>query len=648
MFQRMMFSVALAIGSVTVAFAATPDDSRSAPQAVVQTAKAAPAERFVAAAGPAYRIEAAAWNREAVAREKAAQAGADLEKRKPLQVGFPRDIPVAAQVLPLPSLDWQTLADGSKAARVAVFASDAAGMRIGYRVDGPVQGMDLRFAGSGRDEVYLGERDGGELIWSPVLEGATATLELHLKRGFAASQFNVQLETLSHLIYAGADLGSKDIRDIGDSGSCNIDIACVSNPSTALLDVARATAKMLFTDGGGTYLCTGTLLNSTSGLPYFFGAAHCISSQAAASTLNTYWFFDAVSCNSLATPPYQLVTGGATLLVTDPTLDVTLMQLRTSPPNGAVRAAWNASVVSTGATVVGVHHPSGDLKKFSQGTMRGYAKGPAAYGSTPRFQAGKDSFITVQWFNGTTEGGSSGSGVFTFNTAGYYELRGGLEGGAASCSNLSGIDRYSRMDLLYTKLAPYLNPTAVIPANTASLSPMVEYFNPQYDYYFMSPKESDKSLLDGIRDTQGNPLWYRTGYWFKTDAASSSGTSSITRYFIPGAALGGTRGSHFYTSLTADKNAISATGRERFDPCGSLPNGWFCNEGIQSFVASPVGTGATATCLAGEQPIYRVFRGQPRYVDNGNHRYLTSRAMYDYMVVDQGWTGENVNFCARP
>lgn len=649
MFQRMMLTAALALGSAAIAFAAIPDAGRSAPQAVVQSNKAAPVERFAGTAGVAYRVDAAAWDRDAVTRQKSAQRETETDKRKPLQVGFPREIPAAMQALPLSSLDWQTLPDGSKAVRISVVATDAAGLRVGYRVSGPAQGLAVRFAGNGRDEIYLAESIGKELQWSPVLEGETATMELHLMRGFDASQFVVQLETLSHLIYVGADLGRKDIRDIGDSGSCNIDIACVSNPSQALLDAAKATAKMIFTDTTGTYLCTGTLLNSSAGAPYFYGAAHCIDTQAAASTLNTYWFFDAVTCNSTAIPPYQLITGGATLLVTDPTMDVTLLQLNQSPPNGAVRAAWNASVIPTGATVVGIHHPRGDLKKFSQGTMRGYAKGPAAYGSTPRFQAGKDSFINIQWFNGTTEGGSSGSGVFTYNSAGYYELRGGLEGGAASCSNLSGLDRYSRMDLLFTRLAPYLQPSAVIPASNGSVGTMVEYFNPQAIYYFMTSRESEKSALDTVRDANGNPLFYRTGYWFKVDPFSSPSTSSVTRYLIPGAAQGGTRPTHFYTALNADKTDITATGKERFATnCTGVPNGFFCNEGIDSYVALPIGTGASATCLGTEVPIYRVFRGTPNFVDDANHRYLTNLGMYQYMVSDQGWTGEAINFCAKP
>ena len=494
MLQRWCSLGVLAALTAMVSFpisAATVSDERSMPPAEVQRDKALVAERFFGTNDVAHRVSAAPWDASVVEASKAAASNAS-DRAKPLQIGFPRDIPAATRSLPLGSLPWQTLTDNSRVVRIEVLVADAAAFRVAYRIDGPAAGLQMRFAGAGRDEVYASDASSGAgLMWSPVLEGDSGTLELRLMPGIDAAQFGVTLETLSHLIASPSSLGQKDVRQIGRSGSCNIDIACVSNPSAALLNAAKATAKMVYTtDTGSTSACTGTLLNSTSGADYFFGAAHCISTQSSASTLNTYWFFDAVSCDSLAIPPYQLVTGGATLLLTDVTMDVTLLQLRQAPPSGAVRSAWNATVIPTNTNIIGLHHPSGDLKKFSQGAMQGYAGGPAAYGNDARSQFGKDSFITVRWTNGTTEGGSSGSGAFTFNSAGYYELRGGLEGGAASCGTPTGIDRYSRMDLLFTKLAPYLQPSAVIPVSTSAQSSMVEFFNPQSDFYFISSREN--------------------------------------------------------------------------------------------------------------------------------------------------------------
>ncbi len=625
-----------------------PSAGHSMPQALVESAKAAVVERFLGEIGVPYRIDAAPWDSSAVA-STAKLAAMDTERPKPVQIGHPRDIPAELRSLPLASLDWTMQGDGSRTTHVQVVAAEAAGLRIAYRIDGTARGLELRFAGSGRDQVFQSAvLSASETAWSPVLEGNTATIELRLLPSVDSAQFKVTLEGLSHLVLVGADL-RKDARDITASGSCNVDIACVTNPSPALLNIAKATAKMVVTDRGNSYLCTGTLLNSTSGADYFFSASQCASNQAAASTLNTYWFFDAVACNSVTTPPFQLVAGGATLLVNDPTMDVALLQLRQSPPTGAVRSAWNATVIPAGTSAVSVHHPQGDLKKFSQGSALGYVQGPLAFDGVPRPQARKDSFISVRWTSGTTEGGSIGAGVFTFNAAGgFYELRGGLEGGAASCSNQSGLDRFSRMDLLFTKLAPFLLPSAVTPRTTSAQAVIVEYFNPQFNFYWMTSRESDKTVLDTIGDTLGNPLWYRTSYSFKTDPTASANTSAINRYFIPGAARNGTRGSTFYTALNADKALITATGKERFSTvgCGDVQSTFFCNEGIDSFIALPIGIGAASTCLPGEQRIWRAFRARP--ADDGNHRYLTNQAMYDYMVNEMGWDGEFVNFCAKP
>ncbi len=646
MFRHILLTSFLFCAATTQALAvALPSEGRSMPQAVVESDKAVFVERFVGDADGAYRIDAAPWTMPNAPKA----AAVDDDRAKPVQIGYPRAIPAALQAVPMAMLPWKTLVDGSRATQVQVVAAGAAGLRIAYRVDGPASGLEMRFSGNARDQVFRSDAvPGAEMVWSPVLEGNTGTVELRVLPGFEPAQFRIVLDQLSHLVKVGADV-NKDIRAIGTSGSCNVDIACVINPSSALLNIAKATAKMVFSDSSGTYSCTGTLLNSTSGADYFYSAAHCISTQSAASSLNTYWFFDAVSCNSSAVPPYQLVGGGATLLVADPTLDVTLLQLRQSPPLGAVRAAWNATVIPAGTVTVGVHHPQGDLKKFSQGSMQGYIQGPLAYGSVPRFQAGKDSFISVRWTNGTTEAGSSGSGVFTYNATGaYYELRGGLEGGAASCSNPNGADRFSRMDMLFTRLAPYLLPGAVIPVTTTAQASMVEYWNPQFDFYFMTSREAEKAALDSVRDSLANPLWYRTSYWFKTDTAPSVTTSSINRYYIPGAARSASRGTHFYTALNSDKAAITNTGKERFPApdCAGVPNTFFCNEGIDSFISLPIGIGASSTCLTGEQKIWRVYRANP--TDDGNHRYLNNQSMYNYMVNEQGWNGEFVNFCARP
>ena len=116
-----------------------------------------------------------------------------------------------------------------------------------------------------------------------------------------------------------------------------------------------------------------------------------------------------------------------------------------------------------------IHHPEGDLKKISTGSTLDYFS----------FSDGT-SFADVRYSIGTTEAGSSGN---------FYELRGGLFAGNASCSMKNGDDVYSRLDVAMLLIAPYLTPAA---ANPNKKTLVIEYYYPGLDDY-SSPRTSPKS-----------------------------------------------------------------------------------------------------------------------------------------------------------
>ena len=45
------------------------------------------------------------------------------------------------------------------------------------------------------------------------------------------------------------------------------------------------------------------------------------------------------------------------------------MRLLEAPPSGGVFSAWRAEPIPAGAVVSVIHHPRGDLKKWSQGNF---------------------------------------------------------------------------------------------------------------------------------------------------------------------------------------------------------------------------------------------------------------------------------------
>lgn len=372
---------------------------------------------------------------------------------QPLEIGFGRDI--ARSNVDLNTLNWLPLADGGRAARFEVSSAGAVALRAGLSLRGTgAKSVKLHFAGNdGRVFEQSGaDFAGNGLGWSPVVAGDTVTIEVVLPKGVSAKSLSLKLPQLSHLDINPTATEKQIQAKIGESDSCEKDIVCRVNPSASFVSTAKSVARMVFTADGGSYLCTGTLLNNNFSPKkrLFWTAAHCVSTQTVANTLQTYWFYDATSCNgSTANPGAITLNGGATLRHANTARDTSLLELKTAPPSGAVYAGWSSSLIATNGTAIeGIHHPAGDVKKYSLGKIT--ALSSTIDGIKPLYK--------VQWSTGVTEGGSSGSGLFTVGTNGGYQLRGGLYGGTSYCSAPRDPDYYSRFADIYSSVSQYFNP----------------------------------------------------------------------------------------------------------------------------------------------------------------------------------------------
>ena len=162
---------------------------------------------------------------------------------------------------------------------------------------------------------------------------------------------------------------------------------------------------------------------------------------------------------------------------------------------------------------------------------------------------------------------------------------------------------------------------------------MVEYRYAPLDYYFITSRDAEKALLDA---TSG---FARTGASFVVYAQPQGTLRPITRFYFDRVALGNTRGSHFYTLLDSDLQALA-----RQNPTGSSAPGFAQNEGIDSYAYAPLVPGVGGSCAGGLLPVYRLFRGAARFPDNPNHRFTVSVATYNSFVA-LGWDGEGVTLC---
>lgn len=391
----------------------------------------------------------------------------------PLQIGIARSVPELATVAATTGiLNWTPAPAGGKISAIRITSPDARGVRIGLLVKKLPAAAILRFHSANDDSTYevagktildmIGANlrsgdasDEAQTYWSPVLEGSASNVEIELPPGADPADVKFAIPHLSHLF---APVNSSYVSN-ATSGACNVDVTC----QPAWANESSATARMLFTVGGGSYLCSGTLLNdrdANTQIPYFISANHCISSQTVASTLVTYWLYRASSCNSGSlNAGTQQLPGGAALLYANAGMDTSFMRLNNSPPAGTTLAGWDATLPALGVAISGIHHPSGDLQKISFGTLQNYeiCSTDGAYYTCTTAPAATAGYYSIVWNSGITEGGSSGSGIFLGNS---HYLIGTLYGGESSCAMPHAADDYARFDLVYhAALYQWLNKT---------------------------------------------------------------------------------------------------------------------------------------------------------------------------------------------
>ena len=401
----------------------------------------------------------------------------------PLQIGLARPAQATAAAGDFAGLlSWTPTADGAQVAAIRFTSDQAYGVRLGLKVEQLPEEAVLRFYGdvndaAGGEVVEVSAKKVLELLalnrqagvkgdeavtyWGPDFGGAATTLEIELPATVRATDVQLSVPSVMHNVIDPARVHDFQLKGIGDAGSCNLNVTC----NSALLNTeSRAEAQMSFASNGKQYVCSGTLMNDArnSGTPYFLTANHCLSTQAVASTLQTRWFFRAASCgsaNSMYSGARQL-SGGARMLYASANTDTAFMQLNEQPPAGVRYAgSYFGGVVGLETEVTGVHNPRGDLQKYSIGTVKAYARQvQTSQGTALQTSATPQNFLAVVWSQGTTEGGSSGSGLFRTIGSTRYVV-GQLFGGDASCANREGGDAYGRFDLAYSAaLSRWLNP----------------------------------------------------------------------------------------------------------------------------------------------------------------------------------------------
>ena len=211
--------------------------------------------------------------------------------------------------------------------------------------------------------------------------------------------------------------------------------------------------------------CSGVLINDKledSFIPYFLTAAHCVSTDSEARSVEAHWFYQNQNCGGESSRSldqrYARTFGARLLALEDGSLtpdgkvsgygpgDIALLRLLESPPSSTWFLGWQTSsdAISEGTSVIGIHHAEVKTKQISFGLIKSRLS----------------DMLHVEWGNGLTRGGASGSPLLSEEGRILGVLSGGFDD-HRGCFAQGSPTLYSTLTSFYPKIQRYLEGQSV-------------------------------------------------------------------------------------------------------------------------------------------------------------------------------------------
>jgi len=298
---------------------------------------------------------------------------------------------------------WTTLQDGSRIWRLAIKSPNAISLNLFYNNFYIPQGGQFFIYNEDKTNVNgmfneLNNSSDRKFATAPTL-GETTILEYY-EPVYARGKGVINVAEVVHAY--------RDIYGFmnTDELACNININCpIGAP---WVEQKRSVTRITFTQGGGGYLCTGSLVNNTAQdrKLMYLTAEHCAPDNH--SSMVFYFNYESQTCIGTTGNLAQTLSG-ATLRSSGYSTDFRLVEI-----NGTLPASYNAYFNgwdrsnTPPVNQTAIHHPGGANKKIS------IDEHPASTnnGFGGRLPGG---FWQVFWDHGMTEGGSSGCPLYDQN-----------------------------------------------------------------------------------------------------------------------------------------------------------------------------------------------------------------------------------------
>jgi len=379
------------------------------------------------------------------------KAAIEQAKHRPLQ--FAVGLPLAADV---DAGSWDEPDPGVSRWRLRLASSDAASLSVKFEaLQLPADAALYFYTAEGADVQGPYTADDNGALLTAVARSSDVVLEARMPSA-SRDAFALKLARAFHGYRDFTTMIAKGYPgQTGVSGACEVNVACDAGANYSAQ--IRATVLLTVSSGGSLYFCSGTLVNNAAqdDRPLVLTANHCLIRSNNVRDTTAYFNVQRSACTLGTAGGITQNIKGARLLAgsTGNSTDHTLFELAQVPPASynAYYAGWEVSAIAPASGAV-VHHPRGDDKKISTYTDAS-ARDSICFGDDINDPVCADSFKVdaweVRWARGTTEGGSSGSGLLNERK----RIVGTLSGGSAACSGTSNNgqpDFFARLDKAWT------------------------------------------------------------------------------------------------------------------------------------------------------------------------------------------------------
>lgn len=359
-----------------------------------------------------------------------AQARATTGELPGFRSALPQDVSLSFQ-----HGTWETLANGDRIWRLRIVSPGATDLCLRYDRWRLVKPCELWVYNDDLSTVlgpytYIDNWDGTNATGFTL--GDAVTVELYVPAGVEdIGELSISHVAHGYRHFLDRDRSERNPLDIfGSSMACEINARCWPDYVEE-----RACVGMIFAPTFGRW-CSGAMLNNTAqdGAPNFLTADHCFRTDI--NNWIIYFNYESPTCNPSADGPTNLTITNASVLARWASSDFLLIRLARNRPDGPYiprYMGWYRNDIAPTQSW-GIHHPAGDVKKISHDFNQAVSSDWNGVGPNTHWQ--------VEWDEGITEGGSSGSPLF--NTGSY--VVGQLHGGLSDCVvETEETDKYGKL-----------------------------------------------------------------------------------------------------------------------------------------------------------------------------------------------------------